>query len=215
LYRQFYETIREVNRNRVCPRPVRIVLGDGPLDWSRIKTASDFAPWGDRDSAIAATIEREVLAKHHRAFVLTGLAHAVKHGAPDGPSTAELIERRHPGAVFSIVPLRTAADAESVHMGPPPSLAWIQGSGFEQADFRLVWKGEPERKWPPLGEVADALLYVGAQQTLVYPDPSIYLEPAYQKELRRRAAIIKEYSGQDFAAAIDALVDEARRVRSR
>ena len=85
----------------------------------------------------------------------------------------------------------------------------------EQTDFRLVWKGEPERKWPPLGEVADALLYVGAQQTLVYPDPSIYLEPAYQKELRRRAAIIKEYSGQDFAAAIDALVDEARRVRSR
>ena len=117
--------------------------------------------------------------------------------------------------MFSIVPLRTAADAESVQMGPPPSLAWIQGSGFEQADFRLVWKGEPERKWPPMGEVADALLYVGAQQTLVYPDPSIYLEPAYQKELRRRAAIIKEYSGQDFAAAIDALVDDARRVRSR
>lgn len=78
LYRQFYETLREVNQERVCPRPVRIVLGDGPLDWSRIKTLKDFEPWGDRSGAIVATIECEVLAKQRRAFVLTGLAHAVK-----------------------------------------------------------------------------------------------------------------------------------------
>jgi hypothetical protein len=38
----------------------------------------------------------------------------------------------------------------------------------------------------------------------VRPSPKIYLDPAYQRELRRRAAIIKEFSGQNFTPAIDA-----------
>jgi hypothetical protein len=35
------------------------------------------------------------------------------------------------------------------------------------------------------------------------------LDPGYQQELRRRAAIIKDYSGQDFMPAIDDLVRQA------
>ena len=106
------------------------------------------------------------------------------------------------------MPLRTAADADSVHMGAPPSLKSIRGSDLEQADFRLVWKGEPERKWPPMGEVADALLYVGAAQTLVYP-PGDLPGPALPDGASPPRRDIKEYSGQDFPAAIDELVNEA------
>jgi hypothetical protein len=59
-----------------------------------------------------------------------------------------------------------------------------------------------------MGEVVDGVLSVG-DQTFRYPSPAIYLDPVYQRELRRRAAIIKEFSGQDFSPVIDNLVQEA------
>jgi uncharacterized iron-regulated protein len=78
VYRQFYETVREINQNHLCPHPIRIVLADPPLDWSKIMTAKDFAPWADRDASYAEVVEREVMAKHHRAFLLAGQFHVVK-----------------------------------------------------------------------------------------------------------------------------------------
>jgi len=49
-------------------------------------------------------------------------------------------------------------------------------------------------------------LYLGPDRTFLYPSPTIYLDPAYQQELRR---IFKEHSGQDFMPALDDLVKEA------
>ena len=206
LYRRVYEAVRDINQQHLCPHPVRLVLGDGPIDWSKVRSASDFAPWGERDALLAETIEREVLARHRRAFVLLGLAHVLKAGAPVEAATAELLERRHPGAVFAVAPVRTAEDARALQMGAAPSFRLMRDSA---ADFRLIWKSDPEWQWPPLGEVVDALAWVGPQLTMVYPSPAIYLEPDYLRELRRRAAIIRAYSGQDFTTVIDQLVKEA------
>jgi hypothetical protein len=217
VYRQIYETVRAVNQKRLCPHPVRIVLADPPLDWSKIRTVKDYAPWTDRDGSFAAVVEREVLAKGHRAFLLAGLAHAVKRapdGVFDGPTAAQLIDRAHPGSLFVIAVVPTPKAAEELRMGPPPSFEIVRGSALATADFRLFWRSDPEKAWPTLGEVADGVLYVGAQ-TLVYPPPEIYLDPDYQRELRRHAAIIKDYSGQDFLTVIDGLVEEARKARQR
>ena len=52
-------------------------------------------------------------------------------------------------------------------------------------------------------------MYLGPDRTFLYPSPTIYLDPAYQQELRRRASIIKEHTGQDFMPALDDLVKEA------
>ncbi len=212
LYRQFYETVREINQAHLCSHPIRIVLADPPLDWSKIKTAKDLAPFGNRDASYADVVEREVLAKHHRAFLLAGIYHAVKQlpsGEEDGPRVAQIIEQRHPGALFSIAPVSSAV-AEELHLGPAPSLKVIHGSQLEQADFDLIYKIDPPKKWPAIGDVVDALLFVG-EQSFLYPPPAIYLDPAYQKELRRHATIIKAWSGQDFMPGIDDLVKEARK----
>ena len=75
-------------------------------------------------------------------------------------------------------------------------------------------RNAPHKKWPPMGDVIDAVLNVG-EQTFLYPSPAIYLEPVYQVELRRRAAIIKEFSGQDFLPAIDELVKQASKTRDQ
>lgn len=213
VYRQFYETVREINQKHLCPHPIRIVLADPPLDWSKIQTAKDYASWDDRDGSFADVVEREVLSKHHRAFLLAGQFHAVKktpEGDEDGPRAAQLIERKHPGSLFSIVAVPSPAVAEAMQMGPPPSFKMVRGSELQHADFAAIATMNPHKKWPPMGEVVDGVLCVG-EQTLLYPSPTIYLDPVYQRELRRRASIIKEFSGQDFISVIDDLVREARK----
>jgi hypothetical protein len=234
VYRQVYVTVRDINRAHLCPHPLRILLGDPPLDWSKITTASDYLPFSNRDGSYADVVEREVIAKHHRALLIAGELHALKQvpkdmqDDPDELNAAQLIERAHPGAVFSIVMVPSANAARALNMARSPSFRVVRGGDLEQADFQLtdaestvtrvavdgrsVWRAQPDKHWPRMGDAVDGLLYLGGFHK-VYPSPTIYLDPAYQQELRRRAAIIKSYSGQDFLPAIDDLVKTASQGR--
>lgn len=211
VYRQLLATIREVNEKNLCDHKIRIVLGDPPLDWSKIKTVKDFAPWTNRDASYAEVVEREVLAKRHHAFLLAGQYHVVKHraeGDDDGPRAAEIIERKHSGALFAIVAALPAA-ADALHLALAPSFKIVSGTNLAFADFSMIATMNPHKEWPPFGDVVDGVLFVG-DQTLLYPSPGIYLDPDYQRELRRRIAIIREFSGQDFGPGLDDLIKEAQ-----
>jgi len=234
LYRRFYDTVRAINVDRLCPRPVRIVLGALPLDWSKVRTVADLEALPERDAHLAEVVEREVLAKGRRAFIVTGKFHALKKlpkrtpgGAMD-PPFALLIEQRHPGKLFSVVPVPTAAAARTLGMGAAPSLGIVKGSGLERFDFGIitpgltvtlvkqdgkhVWRPNKDHGWPRMGEIVDALVFLGGDETALFPPPSIYLEPAYQAELRRRVQVIKAWSGQDFPTVLEELIEEAKRV---
>jgi hypothetical protein len=230
VYRQVFETVRDINSKHLCKHSLRILLGDPPLDWSKVKTAKDYEPFTDRDGSYADVVEREVLAKHHRALLIAGELHAMKQipkdlqDSPDDTTVASLIERKHPGALFCIVSVPLPNAAKALGMGAPPSFRIVRGSPLEHVDFQLteeditvtqvsvageqVWKIEPDKGWPRMGKVVDGLVYLGGNHSL-YPSPSIYQDPAYQQELRRRALIIKSYSGQDFMPGIDELVKQA------
>jgi hypothetical protein len=232
VYQQFYETVREVNRKRVCPQPVRLLLGDPPIDWSKVKTVEDFKQVEDRDVFFADLVGREVLAKNRRALLISGVLHALRKlpesegGGFSEPNAAQIIERKHPGTLFTVVSAPTRAGAEAIRMGPPPSFRVVRGSDLEQSDFGLIapaWtakqvvvKGKHEwelgaaKAWPPTGDVVDGVLYLGGDETRLFPSPKVYLDPVYQQQLRHRAAIIKEYNGQDFTPVLDDLVREAR-----
>jgi len=215
VYRAVYDTVREINREHLCAHPVRLVLADAPLDWSKVKTAKDLEPFADRDTAMADTVEREVIAKHRRTLFITGEFHAEKktNDASDGLRTAQIIERRHPGALFSIVTVPSPAAAAALHMGPAPSFKPAHGSDIEHAAFAMTKPGWTASERPgagfAIGEVVDGVLYVGGDSSL-FPSPTIYLDPAYAKELRRRAAIVKEMTGQDFVAVVGDLIKEGR-----
>jgi hypothetical protein len=231
MYQQFYETVRAVNQKHVCSHPVRIVLGDPPVDWSQIETEKDFEAFGDRDGFFAGAVEREVLAKNHHALLIAGEPHALRkmpEGEKDGlsePTVAQLIERKHPGVLFTVALVTTQAAAQTMKMGPPLSFRVVRGSDLEQADFGPIapawtatpivvngkhdWKLGPAKSWPRMGEVVDGVLYLGGDETRLFPSPTIYLEPAYQLQLRGRAEIIKEFNGQDFGPTLDDLVKEA------
>lgn len=215
VYRAVYDTIRDINRQHLCPHPIRLVLADAPLDWARVETAKDLEPFADRDTAMADTLERETIAKHRRAFLITGEFHAEKKtdDEADGLRAAQIIERRHPGALFSIATVPSPEAAEVLHMGPAPSFKAARGSDVEERPFAMTKPGwtvsQSAGSGLTIGGVVDGILYVGGDSSL-FPSPTIYLDDAYTKELRRRAAILKEMTGQDFAAVLDDLVKEAR-----
>jgi hypothetical protein len=233
MYRQFYEAVREVNAMHLCPHPVRLVLGDPPFDWAKVETADDLKKVEDRDQFFADVVEREVLAKKHHALMISGALHALRaypKRAPgeDGfgePSAAQLIEKKHPGSLFIVALVTTPAAAETMKMPPPPSFRVVRGSALAKLDFGIIapawnatpvvikgkhdWKLEDSNAWAPMGKVVDGALYLGGDETRVFPPPSIYLEPVYQNELRRRIRIIKVYNGQDFEPILDDLIKEA------
>ncbi|MBV9992970.1 MAG: hypothetical protein JOZ72_16960 [Alphaproteobacteria bacterium] len=210
VYRAVYDAVREINRTHLCKHPLRLALADAPLDWSKIAGPKDLEPFADRDTAMADTVEREVLAKHRHAFLITGEFHAEKKTSDeaDGLRTAQIIERRHPGSLFVVVTVPAAQAAATLHMGPAPSFLMAP----KDAPFAMTKEG-----WTPaapatgfaIAEVADGILYVGGNSSL-FPSPEIYLDEAYAKELRRRAAIVKDMTGQDFVAVVDDLIKEGR-----
>jgi hypothetical protein len=230
VYRQFYETVREVNAKKLCAHPLRIVLGDPPIDWAKVKNVKDLQRVEDRDVFFAGVAEREVIARNRRALLISGELHALKASPPgekDGPpdaTVAQILERKYPGRFFTVV-LVTAAAADAMKMGTPPSFRIVRGTELDRADFGMIapawkatpvvvngkhdWKLEAAKTWPTMGEVVDGVLYLGGDETRLFPSPEIYLEPAYQTELRRRIRIIKEYNGQDFMPILDDLVKEA------
>jgi hypothetical protein len=214
VYRAVYGTVRDINARHLCTHPIRLVLADAPLDWSRIKTAKDLEAFSDRDTAMADTVEREVLAKHHHALFITGEFHAEKktNDEADGLRTAQIIERRHPGALFSIVTVPSPDAAAALHMGAAPSFKPVQANDIAHAPFAMTkpgWTAAMPAKGFTIGEVVDGVLYVGGDSSL-FPSPEIYLDPAYAKELRRRAEIVKAMTGQDFVAVLDDLIKEAK-----
>ncbi|MBV8978543.1 MAG: hypothetical protein JO261_11080 [Alphaproteobacteria bacterium] len=216
VYRAVYDTVRDIDRLHLCAHPVRLVLADAPLDWSKIKTAKDLLPFADRDAAMADTIEREVIARHHHAFFISGEFHAEKKTGDDadGLTTAQIVERRHPGSVFAVVTVTSAEAAAVLRMGPSPSFKAARDTDIAPEPFAMTkpgWSANAPKAAHGLaiGEVVDGVLWLGGDSSL-YPSPAIYLDPGYQKELRRRLRIIDAVSGQDFLAVLDDLVREAR-----
>ena len=231
LYRRVFETVRAINQAHLCPKPVRVLLGDPPLDWSAITTPQQYARWTDRDGHYAGVVEREVLAKGHRALLIAGELHAMKtvpkelQDDPPAPTAAQILERDHPGALFAIAAVPSRTGARALGLGAAPSFVEVRGTpradmSYQFADWdskvlrggESSWTFSHDKHWPRVGSVVDGLLYLGGNHS-VYPSPTIDLDPAYQRELRRRAAIIKAYSGQDFLPKIDELVREGKRQR--
>ena len=232
VYRQFYETVRDINEKRVCPHPIRLLLGDPPVDWALVKTVEDFKRLEDRDIFFAGVVEREVLAKKRRALLISGSLHALRQmpkdeeGGFSEPNVVQLIERKHPGLLFSVASVPSQAAAETMKMGPAPSFRVVRGTDLERADFAMIapawtatpvivngkheWKLDAAKRWPRMGKVIDGVLYLGGDETKLFPPPAIYLDPVYQQQLRQRAAIIKEFNGQDFMPVLDDLVKEAQ-----
>jgi hypothetical protein len=212
VYQDFFAAVRERNRSLPKSSRIRVLACDPPIDWSHVATLADAAPSLDRDTYCAALVEREVIARSHRALLVMGDGHLARRNVLGNATrnTVSLIEAKHPDSVFVIVTYlgqyrESAAIEDRLNKGPIPSLVSLSDSwpgdllavlpraptatrvGPGQATTETVVVAHP----PRFREVGDALLYLGAKTTLTRSVPeSGHWSPDELSELDRRHQVL-------------------------
>ena len=193
FYEQLFPLVRRINQTLPAGRKLRMLGGDPPVDWSAPPARAGARP-PDRDSSIAAVMEREVLAKHRKALMIFGVRHLM-HGG--GGAVARYERAGYPGRTFVVMahngfgtgtPLSRYDDALERRLAgwPVPSLVTLRGTWLDD----LAWPyfvPDVDRESPVSASV-DGYLYLGPGNLLLnQPIPArAVLDTAYMAELRRR-----------------------------
>lgn len=166
IYARWLAGIREVNRHLSPAKRIRVLAGDTPVDWSKVRTHADWAALGSNDVSFAHVIEDEVLAKHRKALVVLGSNHLARGGSLRDASenTTTRVESRYPGSMFVVLqfngyPGGAPTEARiATERWAAPSLHALPGSWIGAMDL-----GNGGGK---LESRADALLYLGSTDAL-------------------------------------------------
>ena len=93
-YAAFFRTVREANRATPSDQRLRVLLGDPPIDRSKIDGPAELDHWIlQRDTHFARVIQREVLTRDRRAIVIAGIGHVLRQPSPY-PTLTNLLEGR-------------------------------------------------------------------------------------------------------------------------
>jgi hypothetical protein len=175
IYEQFFANIRAINQSLPVSRRLRVLLGDPPVDWSKVQSREDVLSVGKQRGREFYTkvIEQEVLARNRRVLLIYGSAHLMRGIARDPKleqKLAHLMFVIHPGA---------SADPRLASW-PKPSLALVKGT----------WLGQMEGR--KLVDMVDAYLYLGPSDswTRSVPLPETYQDEGYVNEIKRRYKIM-------------------------
>jgi len=195
VYESFYKAVRETNLKRRGRHQMRIVLGDPPGDWDKIKNHEEFKPFAlDRDTCYARTVKEEVLAKRRRALLIMGGLHfqrIVRGARPGLPLIEQELRDAGVGTYLIIFDTKIYDDPQKRFASwPLPAIVDLRGNWI--GDIPVFGAGFPGKS-PTLGDAADALLCVAhsRQDLTVLSVPRAELEgTAYAKELDRRMMII-------------------------
>jgi len=215
FYEELFPLVRRINQTLPPEKKLRVLAGDPPIDWSKVKSARDFGPFlMGRDVSIASVMEKEVLSKHRKALMLFGTAHLFHEGS----TAVGLYEKDYSGVTLVIAdhmgfgnwtPLAKYNNEFEVRMAswPVPSLVqemkgtWLAdlldmtySTGnviFGKGNGGKHQAGPVEAKDTFL-EMVDAYLYLGPRDLLLHePRPAeIFLDKDYMTELQRRAAMM-------------------------
>jgi hypothetical protein len=218
FFEQLFPLVRALNQKLPTTKRLRVLAGDPPRDWDKIKTAEEAANSADRDASIASVMEKEVLSKHRKALMLFGTFHLM-HGPAD--SAVTIYEKDYPHLTFVISDLgvydtnRPAASTSPFALWPNPSIAltkdtWLGALSVSDIFPPGIWI-TPDCKvhmsFPPklqkqfegpVEHFIDAFLYLGPQEfRLKEPMPAdIALDADYMTELRRRQSLMGFWGGE-------------------
>jgi hypothetical protein len=203
IYEQFFANVRAVNQTLPAARRMRVLLGDPPIDWNKVQTREDTAPF--RNRLAREILEQEVLAKNRKALIIYGGAHIMRN-----KGGISLIEQKCPQSMFIVLPHfgffeRNDELEPRFATWPKPSLALVNGTWLGALDgsvftrvsmIRVTREGERIGPRNPfagtkLEELADAYLYFGPSDSLTrsVAPPETYQDEAYVEELKRRYVI--------------------------
>ena len=166
IYEELFREVRARNRDLPEERRLRVLLGDPPVDWTKVLAGGEeLGPFvRSRDRHAAAVLSREVLARGQRALVIYGDAHLSR--TPGGESLVSRLAEQAPGTVFTIVSATTPATFELLTTLAPESTSWpvpslttIRGTVLDTRQFAYY----------------DAVLYLGAPSRLTFSELSAAL----------------------------------------
>ncbi|HVO63889.1 MAG TPA: hypothetical protein VMT53_23405 [Terriglobales bacterium] len=197
IYGDLYTVVRKTNMRRKGKHQMRVLCGDPYIDWEKVKTQDDIGPFlGRRDQWYAQVVKDEVLAKHHRAFLIAGSAHFLRE---EGNGYIEPELRRAGAKTFLILAGTNAVKGydgldHRFDSWPAPSIVLLNGNWVGELPAIAVITGGTEGSDSRLRlkDAADALLYLGPRDSLISVE-AVREEvdgTAYGKELLRRMKIL-------------------------
>jgi hypothetical protein len=222
IYEEFFRAVRAVNGSLPRARQLRVLLGDPPIDWDRVRTHDDLlgefkrletmSPF-HRDSYPAALIRREVVEQKRRALVIYGGMHLPRRPEIFGPfpSMVSLLESTAQTRVFTIWTHTLGKDLQTlqgdVASWRVPSLAVTTGTLLGSADFAFYYpfdlapppqSGEPARRVPRMEEEFDAVLYLGPVSTITLAplSPTRCADVAFMEMRLARMALVPGSEGR-------------------
>jgi hypothetical protein len=189
---QFFRAVRDKNRLLPEQRRMRVLLGEPPLDWSRIRSEAEYIAQlhalGNRDGYATELIRREVLGKGRRALIVYGALHFQRkniwanYGSewPEADTLVMQLEAQAPREVFTIWRVNASMQVPQYFTAwRVPSLALLKNTDLGMADFgryfpyegerRAVRNGKavviPREEWKTLQmqDQFDAVIYLGPE----------------------------------------------------
>ena len=214
---EWFRLVRQINRTRPADRRMRILLGDPPIDWTKVRTREDHFKWlAQRDSFPAALVQTEVIAKERRALIVYGHLHFQRRQMSSNffmddwraQTIVSLIERAGPARVFTVWTLAdelTGAfpDARS---WTRPAFAAVRGTSLGALDIARVFPNRPRMQivdgamkplpaseWAtlPVEQQMDAVMYFGtsAEDQRLQPSKEPCSRPGFLEERLRRITL--------------------------
>ena len=208
VYEEFFVAVREINRMLPAEQRIRVLTGEPPVDWSRIRTSAEYALLaGRRDAHAASVVEREIFAKGRKALVIYGRLHVAPTGERGREKLGDLIVASHPNVVFR-VGIMAGESAEYRELreyydrAGGPLFFSFQGTPFGNLPA-TTFRGGPRivisegSKYViasgTLADAADGCVYFGPGPRIRVPaDPAIYEDTPYGVEVARRQRLASQ-----------------------
>jgi hypothetical protein len=200
IYEEFFRAVRALNASVAPERRIRVLLGDAPIDWSRVKTREDSHRWGlAKDQHGSDVVLKEVLAKHRRALMIYGDGHLQGRDTRDPLHDRLMINiidgSTVPRRVFTIT--SWFSDPTKIQDGvgawPVPSLVMLRGTVTGAKPLALFYQLPPAPGWNQLRleDEFDAMLYLGpaSSMTISHLPASLCADRDYMKMRLARMAL--------------------------
>ena len=214
---EWFRQIRRLNATRPADRRLRILLGDPPIDWSKVQARADHFAWlAQRDSYPAALIQTEILGKRRKGLIIYGHGHFQRRnigsnfemGDWRAETIVSLIERAGPTRVFTIWRVDEALTNlfPGASQWPVPAIAHVAGTTLGALDVSRLMPGVaprvglvdgkmvplPKDRYStlPIERQLDAVLYLGPPSSEpIAPSAEPCKRPGFLEERLRRIAL--------------------------